>query len=59
MKKIEKETKALENEAAVEGKKGSEAPAEAKKEKPKEAEKPKEEEKKDEAVPTPLINHRH
>ena len=44
MKKIEKEPKALENEAAVE-------------EKPKEAEKPKEEEKKEEAVTTPLINH--
>ena len=44
MKKIEKETKALENEAAVE-------------EKPKEAEKPKEEEKKEEAVTTPLIHH--
>ena len=56
-KKIEKETKALENEASVEGKKGSETPAEARKEKPREAEKPKEEEKKDEAVTTPLSNH--
>ena len=46
----------MENEAPVEGKKGSETPAEAKKEKPKEAEKPKEEEKKEEAVSTPLIN---
>ena len=46
----------MENEASVDGKKGSEAPVEVKKEKPKEAEKPKEEEKKDETVPTPLIN---
>ena len=47
----------MENEASVEGKKGSDSSAEARKEKPREAEKPKEEEKKDEAVTTPLSNH--
>ena len=55
-KKIEKEAKAVEAEAAVEGKKNSDASAEPKKEKSKEAEKPKEEEKKEEVLSTPLIN---
>ena len=55
-KKIEKEAKAVEAEAAVEGKKNTDASAEPKKEKSKEAEKPKEEEKKEEVLSTPLIN---
>jgi len=66
-KKIEKESaakngdtnkknggKTAEAEASVESKKGADASAEPKKEKPKEVEKPKEEEKKDEAKVTPL-----
>ena len=55
-KKIEKEAKAVEAEAAVEGKKNTDASAEPKKEKSKEAEKPKEEEKKEEVLSTPLIS---
>jgi len=66
-KKIEKESaakngdtnkkngaKTAEAEAAGENKKGADASAEPKKEKPKEVEKPKEEDKKDEAKATPL-----